>query len=186
MSDALEHLLLASHQSVSFDSAKRRLTSLARQVHDRQMRVVLAGGSTPRVCLVPIEDAMMLMELEHRIDSDAGLRALEAWEQNGKRTSPIESLLKRFRLRPRASNWPVTIADTADADLNALTEDHRRVAHAIAALGKHFAVMTARRLGQFGEIRGARIEGYRAIFLIEHDRIVLLRIGSGLAQNLLP
>ncbi len=184
--DKLEHLLLASHPSISFDSAKRRLTKIARQVHDQQIRVLLEGNAAPRVCLVPLEDATLLMELEHRIDSDAGQRALEVWEGNGKRTSSIESLFKRFRLKPRATDWPVVIADTADTDLNAFTEDHRRIAQAIAQLGKYPAVMTARRLGRFGEIKGARIEGYRAIFLVEHERVVLLRFGAGLAQNLLP
>lgn len=186
MNDELHRFLIQSHPSVSLEAARQRLPALAKKVRDGRMRILLSAQGEPSMCLVPLEDAALLMEMEHRIDADAGQRAIEAWERNGKRTSPVETLLKRFRLKPRAAAWPVAIADTADPDLSGLTEDHRGIATAIAALGNHFAVMTARRLGLAGEIRGARIEGYRAIFLVEHDRVVLLRIGAGLAQNLLP
>jgi mRNA-degrading endonuclease RelE of RelBE toxin-antitoxin system len=185
MSDALRGFLLVSQPFVSFDAARRRLPALAKQVRDRHRRVLLGSQGSPSDCLVPLEDAMMLMQLEHRIDSETGQRALEAWERNGKRISPVESLLKRFGFRPRTSNWPVAIADTAEADLASLSEDHRSLARAISQLGKHFAVMTARRLGHYGELRGARIDGYRAIFMVEHEHVVLLRFGAGLAPNLL-
>ncbi len=86
----------------------------------------------------------------------------------------------------RAPAWPVAIADTADADLSAVSTDHKPLMRAIAQLGNHFAVFNARPLGAHGELRGTRIDGYRVIFLIEKERVVVLRVGAGSAHNLLP
>ena len=180
MNDALEDLLRRSLPEVSLRSAKKRLAQLVEHVSRDRTRILLTDRGYPIGCLVPVVDAVLLTELERRLDTEAGLDAIHAWERAGKRISPIASLLARFGVkRGQTASQPVVIASTVDADLIAISEDHRSLVRSISRLGQHTAVTYARRHGGIGEVRGIGIEGYRVIFLIEETRIVVLRIGAG-------
>jgi antitoxin (DNA-binding transcriptional repressor) of toxin-antitoxin stability system len=186
MNAALEDLLRRSLPEASLRSARKHLDEFVAHVGRDRTRILLTDRGYPIACLVPIADAVLLTELERRFDRDAGLDAMQAWERAGKQTSPVASLLARFKIKRRQSTaTPVVIASTADTDLIAVSVDHRTMAQAISRLNRHPAVTYARRHGGIGDIRGIGIEGYRVIFLIEEARIVVLRIGAGDTLDLL-
>ncbi len=187
MGQDLGHLMRQSYAEVSLRTAKKRLTKLVDYVAWHQSRLLITDRGDPFACIVPISDVAFLTQLESRLDTDTGLRAIEEWEARGKQVMSMAQLMRRFAVKGRPSNQdPVVIAATADVDLAAASTDQRPLVAEIGRLGRHPAVKASRRAGAIGEIRGLNIERYRVIFLIEKARLVVLRISANLVQGLLP
>jgi len=179
MDDELARRLRPSYLEIPLKMARRKLRDVAIHVAHSRERILLTERGYLIACVVPLEDATLLTELERRLDGEAGLEAIRQWEQDGKRTVSANTLIARFGFRPlRARAFPVEIASTAEPDLASITKDHTSIALAIGKLGRHGMVRSALAERAVGEVYGVRIEDYRAIFLLEEARLVVLRVSS--------
>lgn len=62
-------------------------------------RVVLARRGKPLVAVVPIEDVQALEAMEDERDMALIRKRLAAWERRGRKSTPLEKIARRYRVK---------------------------------------------------------------------------------------
>jgi prevent-host-death family protein len=84
---------------VTLSKARESFSETINQVAYGQERVVLDRHGKGIAALIPIDDLTLLEELEERLDLDAFRAAKKAWERDGKKSFPLDAVVRELRIK---------------------------------------------------------------------------------------
>jgi len=69
------------------------------RVVDKKERIILHRQGKNVAALVPVEDLVLLEELEDRLDVEDFRAAKEEWEREGRQTTPLDEVMKELGIK---------------------------------------------------------------------------------------
>lgn len=89
-----------SDETITTAAARDSFSEVVNRAAFGKERVVLTRHGKPLAAIVPIEDVEALEAIENAHDLAEVRKALEEWERDGRKTVPLEDILRRYGVKP--------------------------------------------------------------------------------------
>lgn len=86
-------------KSMSVAEARGGFSKVVARAADAKERVVVTRRGRPVAAVVPVEDVVLLEEIEDRLDAEEARKALAEWEASGRKSTPLETVAREFGIK---------------------------------------------------------------------------------------